>query len=60
LINKQPGKRNTPDFHPFAIWLGVVLLCGTGCAQQGLLSTAVADGILAVIVTVLAVRVGTW
>jgi len=60
LINKQPGKRNTPDFHPFAIWLGVVLLCGTGCAQQGLLSAAVADGILAVIVTVLAVRGGTW
>lgn len=60
LINKQPGKKNTPDFHPFALWLGTVLLCGAACAQQGLLSAAVADGILAVIVTVLAVRGGTW
>lgn len=60
LINKQPGKRNTPDFHPFAVWLGAILLFGTGCAQHGLLSAAVADGILAAIVTVLAVRGGTW
>jgi uncharacterized membrane protein len=60
LINKQPGKRNTPDFHPFALWLGAILLFGAGCARQGLLPAAVADGILAVIVTVLAVRGGTW
>jgi uncharacterized membrane protein len=60
LINKQPGKKNIPDFHPFALWLGAVLLCGAACAQQGLLSAAVADGTLAVIVTVLAVRGGTW
>jgi len=60
LINKQPGKRNTPDFHPFAIWLGAILLFGAGCAQGGLLSAAVADGILAGIVTVFAIRGGTW
>ena len=60
LINKQPGKRHTPDFHPFAVWLGAILLFGTGCAQHGLLSAAVADGILAAIVTVFAVRGGTW
>jgi uncharacterized membrane protein len=60
LINKQPGKRNTPDFHPFALWLGAILLFGAGCARHGLLPAAVADGILAVIVTVLAVRGGTW
>ncbi len=60
LINKQPGKRNTPDFHPFAVWLGAVLLFGTGCAQNGLLPAAVADGVLAAIVTVFAIRGGTW
>ncbi len=60
LINKQPGKRNTPDFHPFAIWLGAVLLFAAGCAQNGLLRAAVADGIMAAIVTVLALRGGTW
>jgi len=60
LINKQPGKRNTPDFHPFAVWLGLLLLFGAGCALRGLLAAAVADGILAAIVTVLAIRGGTW
>jgi uncharacterized membrane protein len=60
LINKQPGKKNTPDFHPFAIWLGAILLFATGCAQDGLLSAAVADGVLAAIVTVFAIRGGTW
>ncbi len=60
LINKQPGKRNTPDFHPFAIWLGAILLFAAGCAQNGLLSAAVADGILAAIVTLFAIRGGTW
>lgn len=60
LINKQPGKRNTPDFHPFAIWLGLILLFGTGCALDGLLNAAVADGILAAIITIFAIRGGTW
>ena len=60
LINKQPGKRNTPDFHPFAVWLGAILLFGAGCAQNGLLSAVVADGILAAVVTVFAIRGGTW
>ena len=60
LINKQPGKRNTPDFHPFAVWLSLVLLFGTGCALHGLLDAAVADGILAAIITIFAIRGGTW
>jgi uncharacterized membrane protein len=60
LINKQPGKRNTPDFHPFVVWLGAILLFGAGCAQNGLLPAAVADGVLAAIVTVFAIRGGTW
>jgi len=60
LINKQPGKRNTPDFHPFAVWLGAILLFGTGCALRGLLDAAVADGVLAAVITVFAIRGGTW
>jgi uncharacterized membrane protein len=60
LVNKQPGKRNAPDFHPFAVWLGAIFLFGAGCAQNGLLSAAVADGVLAAIVTVFAIRGGTW
>jgi len=60
LINKQPGKRNVPDFHPFAVWLGLILLFGTGCALRGLWDAAVADGILAVVITIFAIRGGTW
>ena len=60
LINKQPGKRNSPDFHPFAVWLGAILFFGIVCAQQGLLSAAMVDGIIAAIVTVFAIRGGTW
>ena len=60
LINKQPGKRNVPDFHPFAIWLGLILLFGTGCALHGILDAAVADGVLAAVITLFAIRGGTW
>jgi uncharacterized membrane protein len=60
LINKQPRKRNSPDFHPFAIWVGAVFLFGITCAQHGLLPAAVMDGILAAVVTVFAIRGGTW
>jgi uncharacterized membrane protein len=60
LINKQPGKRNSPDFHPFAIWLGAILFFGITCAQHGLLSAAMVDGIVAAVITVFAIRGGTW
>jgi putative membrane protein len=60
LINKQPGKRNSPDFHPFAIWLGAILFFGIACAQHGLLSAAMMDGIVAAVITVFAIRGGTW
>jgi putative membrane protein len=59
LINKQPGKRNSPDFHPLAIWLGAILFFGIACAQHGLLSAAMADGIMAAVITVFAIRGGT-
>ncbi|MGA2800940.1 MAG: carotenoid biosynthesis protein [Verrucomicrobiota bacterium] len=60
LINKQPGKRNSPDFHPFAIWLGAILFFGIACAQHELPSAAMVDGIVAAVVTVFAIRGGTW
>jgi putative membrane protein len=60
LINKQPGKRNSPDFHPFAIWLGAILFFGIACAQHGILSAAMMDGIVAAVTTVFAIRGGTW
>jgi uncharacterized membrane protein len=60
LINKQPGKSNSPDFHPFAVWVAAILLFAIGCALHGLLAATVADGVLAAVVTVFAIRGGTW
>jgi uncharacterized membrane protein len=60
LINKQPRKRHSPDFHPFTVWVGAIFLFGIACAQHGLLSAAIVNGIVAVIVTVFAIRGGTW
>ena len=60
LINKRPGKRNAPDFHPFAVWTGFILFFGIGCALHGLVEAVVADGIVAGIIAVFAIRGGTW
>ena len=60
LINKQPRKRHSRDFYPFTVWVGAIFLFGIACAQHGLLSAAMVNGIVAVIVTVFAIRGGTW
>jgi len=60
LINKQPHKRHSPDFYPFTVWVGAIFLFGIACAQHGLLSAAIVNWVLAAIVTVFAIRGGTW
>ena len=60
LINKQPRKRHSHDFHSFTIWVSAIFLFGIACAQHGLLSAAIVNGILAAVVTVFAIRGGTW
>jgi putative membrane protein len=60
LINKQPRKKHSRDFYPFTIWVGAIFLFGIACAQHGLLSAAIVNGIVAAIVTVFAIRGGTW
>jgi uncharacterized membrane protein len=60
LINKQPRKRHSHDFYPFTIWVGAVFLFGIAYAQHGLLPAAIVNGIIAAVVTVFAIRGGTW
>jgi putative membrane protein len=60
LINKQPRKRHSRDFYPFIVWVGAILFFSVACAQHGLLPAAIVNGILAVIVTMFAIRGGTW
>ena len=60
LINKQPRKRHSHDFSPFAIWVGAIFFFSIACAQHGLLPAAIVNGVVAAIVTVFAIRGGTW
>ncbi len=59
LINKNPVRR-APDFHPLAVWLGALLLFGCLSAQHGMWPAVVLDSVLAVVVTVFAIRGGRW
>jgi len=60
LINKQLSKRRPPDFHPLGIWLGAMVLFGTGAAMAGLWTAVAADAVIAVITVVFAVRGARW
>lgn len=60
LINKHPTHRHPPDFHPLAVWLGSVLLFAAGAASHGFWIAAALDGIIGVVVAVLAIRGGRW
>jgi uncharacterized membrane protein len=60
LINKQLSKRNTPDFHPLAVWLGGILLFAVGAAAHGLWPAVAVDTAIGVAVTVLAIRGARW
>ena len=59
LINKNPVRR-TPDFHPLAVWLGVILLFCLASATHGMWPAAALDGVLAVLVAAFAIRGGRW
>ena len=60
LINKHPVHRHPPDFHPLGVWLGGILLFGAGSATVGLWSAVALDGIVGVVVAVMAVRGARW
>jgi putative membrane protein len=60
LINKQLSKRSAPDFHPLAVWLGVILIFGVGAAMNGLWLAVAVDAAIGIITTIFAVRGGRW
>ena len=60
LIRKQPGSSSAPDYHPFALWLGALLLFTVGCARVGLWAAVGVDVAIAAITTVFAVRGAKW
>ncbi len=60
MINKQLSKRSAPDFHPLAVWLGLILLFATGTAMHGLWLAVATDVIVFATVTVFAIRGARW
>ncbi len=60
LINKQPHKRLSSDFHPLAFWLGGVLLFGAAAALNRLWLATVADAAIGIVTAVFAIRGAKW
>jgi hypothetical protein len=60
LIRKQPGSSSAPDYHPFALWLGALLIFAVGSAGAGLWWAVGADAAIAAITAALAIRGAIW
>jgi uncharacterized membrane protein len=60
LINKQPGKKSSKDFHPFVVWLGAILIFGVASGLHGLWTAVGVDAIIGIVVTIFAIRGAQW
>jgi hypothetical protein len=60
LIKKQPGKRSTPDFHSFVLWLGALLWFAVGSARAALWWPVGVDAAIAAVTAVFAIRGAKW
>jgi uncharacterized membrane protein len=60
LINKQPRKKRSRDFHPLTVWLGGILLFAVASMQHELWPAVAADAVIGMITAVFAVRGARW
>jgi uncharacterized membrane protein len=60
FINKQLSRRSTPDFHPFCVWLGGILIFAIACAQSGLWLAAAVDAAIGIVIFIFAVHGARW
>jgi uncharacterized membrane protein len=60
LIVKKPRSKSAPDFQPLCLWLGAVLVFGTGCALNHLWAAAIADAVIGIGTAVFAIRGALW
>ena len=60
LINKQPRKKSSRSFHPFAVWLGGILFFSITSASHGLWPAAAVDAAIGIITAVFAIRGARW
>jgi uncharacterized membrane protein len=59
MIIKKPRSKSGPDFHPLCLWLGGVLLFGTGCAVNANWPPVFVDAVIGLGTAVFAFR-GAW
>jgi uncharacterized membrane protein len=60
LINKQPRKKGSRDFHSPVVWLGGISLFAAASAQRGLWPAVALDAAIGIITTIFAVRGARW
>jgi uncharacterized membrane protein len=60
LISKKPRTKSSPYYHPLGLWLGGILLFGTGCGVNGLWPAVFADAAIGIGTTVFAIRGARW
>jgi uncharacterized membrane protein len=60
LINKQPRKKNSRSFHPFAVWLGGILFFAIASASHGLWPAVTVDTAVGIITAVFAILGARW
>jgi uncharacterized membrane protein len=59
MIIKKPRSKNGPDFHPLGLWLGGMILFGTGCAVNGNWLPVIVDAVIGIGTAIFAFR-GAW
>ena len=60
LIVKKPRVRGARHYHPLCVWLGSLVIFGTGCAVNGIWPPVFADSAMGLAVAVLAIRGAFW
>jgi uncharacterized membrane protein len=60
LINKQPRKKGSRNFHPLAVWLGGISLFAAASAQRELWPAVAMGTAIGVITAIFAVRGARW
>lgn len=60
LVVKKPRQKKGADLYPFGVWVGGLILFGTGCAVNGIWPAVFADAVIGLGGAVFAIRGVMW
>jgi uncharacterized membrane protein len=60
LVVKQPRQKRGADFYPFAVWLGGLIIFGSGCAVNGIWPAVIANAVITISIAIFAIRGAMW